>query len=189
MDAITDLNDFAKLPYGDRWAFAFAKNAQLSVAKPGNDFGYTMPNSIPPYFWENIEGTAISDGNTLEGAKIVSALQYYGTDLSTGEMSAAYKASSDSVLQSGGKGVMLASNDVFVANGHWQTGTDRDGSAIDFINVTDKRVTNDDTVTRGEVTNQAIRQVVQLLNGDTYVTYPQGYGIDGKKSPIDGGQY
>jgi hypothetical protein len=190
MDAITDLNEFAKLPYADRFAYALAKNPQLATSKPDNDFGYTTPSSIPPYFWQSVEGTAIGDGNTLEGAKIVSANQYYGTDLSTGEISASYKAASDSILQNGGQGKTRADNDVFVDNGKWQTGKDRDGNPIDYINVTDQLVNNNDnSITRGEVTSQVIRQLVKLSNGDIYVTYPQGYGIEGHTSPIDGGTY
>jgi hypothetical protein len=126
----------------------------------------------------------------LGGAKIISAIQYYGTDLSTGEMSASYKASSDSVLQNGGQGKALADNDVYVDSGKWQTGTDRDGNPIDYINITDQLVQNGgSTVTRGDVTTQTIRQPVKLSNGDVYITYPQGYGIEGHASPIDGGIY
>jgi hypothetical protein len=190
MDAITDLNVFAKLPYADRFAYALAKNPQLATSTPNNDPAYTTPKYIPGAFWQSIEGSAINNGNTLEGAKIISANQYYGTDLSTGEMSASYKAASDSVLQNGGKGKMLGEGDVYVDSGKWQTGTDRAGNPIDYINITDQLVALDGTtIIRGDVTNQTIRQPVKLSNGDVYITYPQGYGIEGHASPIDGGIY
>jgi hypothetical protein len=189
MEAITDLNEFAKLPFADRVAYAISGQDGL-VAEPTNDFAYKAPEAIPGFYWQNIKGSAINNADQLAAAKLVSILKYYGTDLNTGEISDSYKQLADSVLQNSGAGVGLANNDVFVASGNWQQGTDREGNPIDFINITTYAASTSTGEREGvDVTTQVIRQQVKLLDGSIVVVYAQGYGIEGQQSPIEGGTY
>lgn len=186
MDAITDLNVFAQLPYADRLAFAIDKRADLAT----DDQGDSTPSLIPGFYWQNIDGTAMISADTLEGAKIISANSYYSTDLSTGQASEAYGAAAKSVLDNGGEGVSIANTNVFVASGQWQAGTDRDGHPIDFINITSYNAdSHSGDRLGGDITDQAIRQQVTLLDGTIVIAYPRGYGIEGQQSPIEGGIY
>ena len=189
MDALS-VQDFAQLPYADRVAYAIAKNTSVVFyTTPDNDTIYNQPKYIPA-LWQEVDGAAINDSNPTEGAKIVSANQYYTTVLNTNQLDDSYKAASDSVLQNGGKGVMVGTKETYDDNGQWQTGQDRSGNPIDFIDVTSHTADSSTGNQTGEIkTDQVVRQQVKLLDGRTIVAYPKAYGVYGKKSPVDGGTY
>ena len=189
MDAMS-LNEFALLPYADRLAYAVAKEPGMVVYSPDNDPIFNQPQDIPGALWQTLESTSLSDGNTTVGAKSSSADLYYTVALSTGNMDDSYKALSDSILATGGQGVMDTNYPVFEDSGKWQSGTDRSGNPIDFIDITSHIADTSTLEQKGSnKTDQVIRQVVKLLDGRTIIYYPRAYGIDGKKSPIDGGTY
>lgn len=190
MDAIKDLVEFANLPYADRLAYAIAKRSGMAYSTPDNDTGMIDHSSIPPYYWQTLSGVALNDGDTLEGAKIASANEYYAINRATGALADGYQAAADSIKRTGGEGVSMDSIIVYEASGALQSGTDRDGNAIDFLNVT-SYVGDGTTGERRDpsITDQAIRQVVKLLDGTIVIFYPRGYGIEGQQSPIEGGIY
>lgn len=190
MDSITDLNEFAKLPYADRLAFALAKRPNMAISYPGNDFGFDDPTSIPGYFWQSVEGTSFNGVDTFEGAKIISAKDYYTTDLLTGEIDTEYQAVANSVIQTGGEGKGSNRVIIFEDTGEWQSGLDREGNEIDFINITAHSGDNaTGERTAADLTYQTIRQEVLLLSGESVIFYPIGYSINGKNPPDDGYDY
>ena len=190
MEAITDLRTFAALPYADRLAFALGKNPHIEVGTPSNDTGFKQPNAIPGYFWYDVAGEAMGDANTLDGAKVISANEYYTTNAPTGELSDSYKPASDAVLQQGGEHVSIGTTDVFVDSGKWQSGNDRAGNPIDFINITSYSADDSTGARKGpDTTYQTLRQEVKLLDGRTVIVYPRAYGAEGKVSPVEGGTY
>lgn len=190
MDAITDIGDFAKLPYGDRLAFALDKKPNMGVASPDNDIGYNDPSAIPAYIWQTLEMSSMNGADTFEGAKIISGKDYYTTDLRTGEIDTEYQQVADSVIQTGGEGKSSSRVIVYEDSGEWQKGFDREGNPIDFINIT---AYSGDAASGerigGDMTFQTIRQEVRLLTGETVVYYPVAYSINGKISPDDGYDY
>ncbi len=189
MDAMS-LNDFASLPYADRLAYTLAKVPSMGVYPPDNDPLFNQPHFIPGGLWQSLESTSLGNGNTTVGAKCSSADLYYTVGLTTGTLNDSYKALSDSILATGGQGVMDTNYPVFEDSGKWQSGTDRSGNPIDFINITSHVADTSTQEQKGSnKTDQVIRQVVKLLDGRTIIYYPRAYGIDGKKSPIDGGTY
>jgi len=188
MDAMS-LIEFAHLPYADRLAFAIAKEPTIVVYTPDNDPVYSEPKYIPA-LWQSVDGPSMSAGDTTQGAKIISANEFYTVQLGTGNLDDSYKAASDSVIATGGQGVMDGNMTVFEDRGQWQSGVDRSGSPIDFIDITSHVADSGTGVQKeGSITDQVVRQQVQLLDGRTVIYYPRAYGIDGKKSPIDGGTY
>jgi len=190
MDAITDINEFAKLGYGDRLAFALDKEPDMAIASPNNDLGYDDPTYIPGYYWQSVEGIAFNGADTLEGAKIISAKEYYTTNLITGEIDPVYQEIANSVINTGGEGVGSNRVILYEDSGVWQKGLDRDGNPIDFINIT--AYSGDASTgerTGNDITYQTIRQEVHLLNGEDVVFYPAAYGVEGKISPVDGYDY
>ena len=190
MGAITDLRTFAALPYADRLAFALAKNPHIEVGTLSQDSGFSQPDGIPGYYWFSIAGQAMGDANTLDGAKVISANEYYATNAPTGDLSDSYKPASDAVLQQGGEGVSIGTTDVFVASGKWQSGNDRAGNPIDFINITSYSADDSTGARKGpDTTYQTLRQEVKLLDGRAVIAYPRAYGAEGKVSPVEGGTY
>ena len=189
MDAMS-LNEFALLPYADRLAYTVAKEPGMIVYSPGNDAIFNLPQDIPGALWQSLETTSLSDGNTTVGAKSSSANLYYTAGLTDGTMNDSYKATSDSILATGGQGVMDTNYPVFKDSGKWQSGTDRSGNPIDFINITSHVADTSTLEQKGSnETDQVVRQVVKLLDGRTIIYYPRAFGVYGKKSPIDGGTY
>lgn len=189
MDTMT-LNEFARLAYADRLAFAIAKEPSIVVYTPDNDPIDSQPEYIPGGLWQDLEDHCLSGGNTTQGAKASSAALYYTIGLTTQNLNDSYKAMSDSIIATGGQGVMNSVYPVFEDHGQWQSGADRSGNPIDFIDITTHQADTSTLLpTTGSTTDQVVRQQVQLLNGRTVVFYPRAYGIEGKKSPIDGGTY
>ena len=189
MDAMS-LIEFAHLPYADRLASAIAKEPSIGVYTPDNDPVYSEPKYIPGGLWQDLEAHCLSGGNTTQGAKASSAALYYTIELTTQNLNDSYKAMSDSVIATGGQGVMNSVYPVFEDHGQWQSGVDRSGNPIDFIDITTHQADTSTLLpTTGSITDQVVRQQVQLLDGRTVVFYPRAYGIYGKKSPIDGGTY
>jgi len=189
MDAITDITEFAQLPYADRLAYTLDKLPSFGAATPDNDFGYTDPSSIPAYFWQSVDGMSINTEDTLQGAKTVSAVDYYTTE-ADGTIDTEYQQVANSVLENGGAGKSNATTRIYEDSGEWQSGLDRDGKPIDFINVT-SYVGDSATGERiaGDITYQVIRQEVKLLSGESVIYYPIAYSVDGKASPVSGYDY
>ena len=69
-------------------------------------------------------------------------------------------------------------------SGKWQSGVDRSGKPIDFVNITSYFAdTSSGEQVEASKTFQTVRQEVKLLNGDMVIFYPMAYGVDGKESP------
>ncbi len=191
MDSMTGpegLKVFAKLSYADHLAYAYAKNPQMAILTPNKDDGLTDPSFIPSYLWDSVNGTALSQGDTTEGAKIAAANDYYTVDAS-GEIAPGYQAVVDSIKQTGGEGVRNSNTDVFVGSGEPQTGVDSAGHKISYVNVTFYDADSSSGKRQGpDKTAQAIREEVKLLNGKTVVFYPIGLTGPGHAAP-DGGTY
>jgi hypothetical protein len=78
----------------------------------------------------------------------------------------------------------------YIANGKTQTGEDRDGNKISWMDITYETI-NESTGQRegGLETAQVFTFNIKLSNGQTVVAYPWGYGIDGEQSPVSGYPY
>lgn len=189
------LQEFAKLPYGDRIAFA-----ALTYYKPGREFhapfqpvgnddfdgfAWGLPSS-----WQELANSAFGAKDPDTRAKLAGAYSYYTTDKLDGKISSSYQAAADTVVRNGGEGVFGSFAFEYVSNGKVQHGIDRDGKPIDFMNVTYKQGFTSTIKSVEDVkTGQAIRSGVTLLDGREFTYYVLGYVTEGVKSPADGYDY
>ena len=184
MDAITDISEFAKLPYADRLAYALYATPDMGIATPDNDLGYDDTSLIPGYYWQQLGGMSMNTTDKLKSEKAISALYYYTTNLQTGEIDDTYVQVINNIEQNAGEGVSNATTRVFEDSGKWQSGVDRSGKPIDFVNITSYFAdTSSGEQVEASKTFQTVRQEVKLLNGDMVIFYPMAYGVDGKESP------
>jgi len=172
------INEFAKLPYADRLAYGIETLSSLPLDTPSTQMD---PTIIPALFWQHVNGIAYNNADPDVRAKSIGTYQYYTSNLATGEISPNYQEAIDVVVRDGGEGI--GNNVIFklVDSGAIQQGVDRDGNPIDFANVTYYIDLGD--VNTPEITAQAIRTEVQLLDGRTVVYYAQGYIAQGRQSP------
>ena len=180
MEAMS-IDEFAQLPYADRAAYFYTKIPNMPYAETGAAFD---PTAVPGFYWQQIEQTAIGQANVEDGAKMISTLAYYVTNKDTGETLDSYMDTVNSILSTGGAGVGISTSMVYVANGEKQSGLDRDGNPIEFTNITydiTDRTTGDFI---SETTAQVFEIPIALEDGRTIITYPRGYTIDGKQSPV-----
>jgi len=191
MDNITNIETFAQLPYADRLAYAYEKLPQMSIdkAEDGNTRAFDDPTMIAPYYTQTLNSMSLNNEDTLLGAKEISANYLYTTENGGNNISPAFQGVAENIIQGGGKGMSNTAALLTESTGQWQTGVDRDGNPIDFVNVTLHSVDVTNTQIDETITTQLIRQEVKLLNGSTIIFYPMGFGISGKKSPIEGGTY
>lgn len=185
MEAMS-LDEFVKLPYADRAAYAYLRVPELPSATPEEKFD---PTAVPGYYWQQINQTGIGMEDSLVGTKIFSSIYYYVTDKQTGEISESFQAIANEVSEYGGAGMGIGTSLVYVDNGETQLGQDRDGNEIGFTNIT-YEVTDRETGEHiSERTSQVFQFQLKLEDGRTIVVYPTGYGIDGKQSPVEGYPY
>jgi hypothetical protein len=179
MDAM-DLNTFAQQSYANRYLYLHHyAGADLEGVTEAQDIGTTHPNAITNLFWLQIGTESIGQADTIRGAKMYSALDYYTTEADSTTISPNYQAVATSIEQNGGANVGLATGTDYVASGQWQHGVDRDNNKIDFQDITYNEGT---TTSNTELTAQVIRVVIEI-DGVDYVSYPIGYGVNGKAAP------
>lgn len=178
------VEDFAKLPFADRYAYAFdqAKDSYPSINKESDPLD-EYPELIPSFFWQPALNLALNDGDADVRGKLAGAYMYYSTYKDTGEITAGYQSTIDSVVQNGGEGIGGNYSYSVTDHGELQHGLDRSGNPIDFINFTYQGGSGDTFETAPETTAQAIRVELKLLNGEDVIYYTIGYAIDGHQSP------
>ena len=187
MEAMS-IEEFGRLPYVDRAAYAYLKNPTMAVAPVDETF---EPSTAVGYYWQAIQSSAVSAADTSDGAKIIAALDYYTTDLQTGELTDAYKTSVNSILETGGAGVGISEAFIHQGNGETQQGFDRSGNPIEFTNVTYAAfsTTGQGEQIGSERTAQVFQIPIKLSDGRTVMTFPRGYTIEGTQSPVEGYPY
>jgi hypothetical protein len=185
MDAMS-IEEFAKLPYADRAAYAYMKVPGLQAATPEEAFN---PAAVPGLYWQELSQTAVGMEDTTVGAKISSANDYYTTNLQTGEIDETYQTEVDSILATGGAGVGITTSLGHVDNGETQLGKDRDGNEIEFTNITYEITDRQTGEFISEHTAQVFQFQLELQDGRTIVVYPKGYGTEGHQSPVEGYPY
>lgn len=169
------VDDFARLPYADRLAYA--------VETYGSAFPLDTPTStidatiIPGLFWQYAYGTAFNSPDPDERAKLAGASSYYSLDVH-GDVLSSYQETADQAVRLGGEGIGASNAFVYVASGQLQQGTDFYGTPIDFVNVTYYLDSPANTQTA-----QAIRTEVKLLDDRTVVYYAMGWSTQGQGAP------
>lgn len=184
MDAMS-LQDYAKLPFADRLAYAIDKNSTYPAIDAAADPVTSNPELIPGYFWTPALNASYNNASSDERAKLTGSFVYYTTDKPTGEMSAKYTDAANLAVQNGGDGIGDDYSYQVTDHGELQHGKDRDGKDIDFMNITFKGGSNATIDTQPEQTVQAIRTEIKLLNGQTKLFYAFGYTTDGHASPVE----
>lgn len=185
MDAMT-IEEFAKVSYANRAAYAYMKNPELNVADTKDTFD---PTIIPDSYWQPIRKAALNAKDANEGAKIYSTTTFYTTNEQTGEISNEYQATVDSIISAGGV-ESIGDRYIYVDNGVTQTGKDRDGNNIEYTNITFQptRIKTGEP-SQPEYTAQTIQVTIKLDDGRIIVTYPMICATEGKRSPIEGKPY
>ena len=188
------LTEFANLPYADRAAYMIAntpESAQVASMSLEDNMVYDVANTpdiITSVFMGQIDTVAYGTGDADVRAKYYGGNFYY-TATDDGLIAPSFEAVSQDVVSKGATGTGTQISYQFEGAGAFQSGTDRYGNPIDFINVTVTPI-NDYT---GEVsqtkTIQTLRVPVTLLDGSTVYMYPSGYVTEGTASPIEGGTY
>lgn len=199
MDAM-DINQFANLPFADRFAYAYntvGSEAYPTMDKTTEQEFLTNPDfeaETLNHFWGYDLNISYNEADPLVRSKLISGFRYYTTTKGTEDISESYQHNIDDVVANGGEGIGGDYLFNFIKRGEMQHGTDRDGNSIDFINYTYQEgnsgpvaTTVDSPVTEevkgGIKTDQAIRTEIKLLDGTDVIFYAQGYGIDGQQSP------
>jgi hypothetical protein len=182
MDAMT-IEEFAKVPYVDRAAYAYLKNPEFYENAASIDEAFD-PKIVVGFYWQPLRRLSIINKNVTEGAKSISALAYYTTDENTGEIDDSYQASVDSILKNGG--IYENTSDVmhYLGNGATQQGKDRDGNDIEWTNITYQYYSRQTGELEGPLyTTQILQIAIKLDDGRTIVAYPGVYTIEGQQSP------
>jgi hypothetical protein len=190
MDAMT-LEQFALLSYGDRLAYAVAKESNFPVDNQQQaDYTHSHPESIAPRYWQNILGLAINGPDPNERAKVLGAMYYYTSDINTGAISDAYKSNADIAITYGGDGLGSSNGYKYIESGQWQQMSDAANTQLDYIDITYEPIDSHTGASKGsEQTAQAIRAQVKLLDGSVVTCYPMGYSTSGHASPVSGRGY
>lgn len=185
MEAMS-VDEFAKLPFADRAAYAVAK-ADLSVMQPGtpeDDIALNDKSAITDWYFNNLMNAAYMQSGTEDGAKINTSGLYYtsGAD----DIDARYDSVVNNLLSAGKDGHYNTMYQ-YVKSGDPQTGIDRNGNPIDFVNVTSNIIDagyNGATldVLRTQ-TSQVVRSVVETLDGKDHVFYSIAYSVPGEGAP------
>lgn len=183
MDAMT-INEYAKLPYADRLAYALEKVPELAdTLESTKNFAKDDPQYITAGLWHEIRQASLFADDPLEGSKIFFAKELYSTQLGTGEIGSEDQKTVDSIYAAGG-GVHSTEDLTYESSGQWQTGVDRSGNPIQFVNITHSLINRQgDAVPGSQMTTQAIEVTVRTLDGTVHMAYPAGYDIAGKASP------
>jgi len=188
------LTEFANLPYADRAAYMIANTpesalvASMSLEK---DLIYDIennPDNITGLFMGQIDTVAYGTGDADVRAKYYGGNFYY-TATDDGQVAPSFEAVSQDVVSKGAAGTGTQIGYQLEGAGAFQSGIDRYGNPIDFINVTITPIngyTGEISPTR---TIQTLRVPVTLLDGSTVYMYPRGYSAEGTASPIEGGTY
>jgi hypothetical protein len=178
-----DLNTFAQLPFADRFAYVVAKIPTYAFSTPAIDPETQGPTTNVPFTkgqdvasgdWQTIVISAIGSANKLEGAKIISALDYVTFDKTTGQLNASYQSLSDGVLQTGGTGVGPNTGFAAVDEGSWLSGVDSDSNIVDYFKMTYNRMGGTDNSVQATLPADVVRTVVQTLDGKTVIGYSAG---------------
>lgn len=182
MDSMS-VEQFAQLSYADRLSYAVAKEPDLFTGIERD-----LVREEPAYttaLWNEVSKYAMAAEDPVVGAKLFAVADYYTTDLTTGEISPEYADAVQTITEAGGS-VNVTTDFNFDQAGDWQSGSDRLGTPVDFINVTYFFTRRDGSeVTDSTHTAQAIEVTVNTLSGQEVLFYPHGYGIEGVASPDD----
>ena len=188
MDAMS-LDDYAKLSYADRLAYAIAKtpsNSGFLRATESNELALKDPEMIPGYYWTQYLGISARYKDPIEAAKIGSTVNYYSENQQGNGVDPSYENTTSFIEKVVNNGLEIDDTYVYVKSGDWQTWKDdRTGRTVDYMNITYKDVSSSTGNQIGQVvTTQAIRVKVKLLDGTIVMAYPMGYGADGTQSPV-----
>ena len=182
--------DFAKLLYGDRFAYFRAKIPQLDVSTPTNDQG-TNPSSnfkisdvIVSDYWQNIITSAIGASDSTVREKLISVLDYVVADPNTGEYTDVYKSLKNLVDTTGGANTGTSTGVKPIDNGMWQSGVDDNGKPIDYVNITYATEDFSTQTVMATTTAQVVRVQVKLLDGSTVIGYPGYHSVPGHAIPV-----
>lgn len=180
---------FAQLLCGDRAAFMIETSpstAKVALSSEADELdALNNPAAIPMLYWNQQKSVGYSMPDQNTGAKIGS-LSYYSTN-KDGSVDASYQEITNDILANGGAGVGNSTSYVFDSAGQLQSGLDRDGKSIDWIDITTHTESNG--VKGPTITSQAIRVSVELLDGSKHTVYLVGYTTAGKASPVAGYPY
>jgi len=188
------LTEFANLPYADRAAYMIAntpEGAQVASMSLEDDIIKDIENKpyyVAELFMNQLDSVAYSTGDADVRAKYYGGNFYY-TATDDGLVAPSFEAASQDVVAKGAAGTGTQVSYQLEGAGAFQSGIDRYGNPIDFINVTVTPI-NDYSGEVGQTkTIQTLRVPVTLLDGSTVYMYPSGYVTEGTASPIEGGIY
>ena len=133
MDAMS-VEKFAQLPYADRAAYTYTKWPDLHPATPDSAFN---PDKVVGFYWQDLFLAAQSTDTVAEGAKIISALEYYSYDKVKNKISDAYQSEINFITETFDKDSTTDASYRFIDSGTEQTWIDTDsGKDLNYTNIT-----------------------------------------------------